>query len=95
MCKLRVRLPVFVLVHQERTYEHWWLIRAFVHQSQVTIGGYSEANVLVKYVERWIDAKDTEFVGISAKLANLLQLSVVSQNKKQIRVNRTFANKYQ
>ena len=68
MSKLRVSLPGFVLVHQERTDKHRWLVSAFVHQSQVTVGGYSDTNVLFKYIESWINAKDTELVGTCAKL---------------------------
>lgn len=36
---------------------------------------------------------DTELVGVCAKLADLLQLSVISQIKKQVWANGAFANK--
>jgi len=80
-------------VHQKWTYEHWWLISAFALQSQITVGGDCKADILIKDIKRWINAKDTELVWVGAELADLLQLSVIGQNKKQVWVNGAFANK--
>lgn len=52
MCKLRLSLHVFVLGHQERTYEHWWFMSVFVLQSQITGGGDSKADVLIQDIKR-------------------------------------------